>query len=447
MILFNKKVLVYGLKESGLGAIKLLKKHKAKVYCYDDNKENFSNLPNFCDDIVKVEAITENLLSFIDLIVVSPSISLTNKNLILAQILGKKIISEIELAYLFKKGKIISVTGSNGKSTTVSLIYHILCHAGKKTSLVGNIGNSFAKEVSLSKRKTYVVEVSSFQLEASQKYRSNIACFLNFCENHLDRHFSLAEYFNAKKKLFDNQKSSDFAVLNFDEEKIKNIKTKAKKFYFSLKNKVKGAFLDGGKIYFNNGVCEEVLTLSSIKLKGEHNIQNVLCAVVACKLFGISNEQIKGGVETFFGLSHRIEFVDNIDGISFYNDSKSTTTKSTLTALNCFENNNVLLILGGSDKNCDFSNLFPINSCVKKIFAIGKTKDKIMLCAKQNGFLNVEVFDNFKFMVEASLNFAKAENLNVVLLSPATASFDMFKNFEERGDVFKNCVKELKSEK
>ncbi|MGN1208090.1 MAG: UDP-N-acetylmuramoyl-L-alanine--D-glutamate ligase [Christensenellales bacterium] len=444
MIIKNKKVLVYGLGESGFGAIELLQKKKAKVFVFDDDMQKLEKL-NL--NVTKINAITENFLSNIDLIVLNPSVSIYSENLALAQILGKKIISEIELAFLFSKGKIISVTGSNGKSTTASLIFHILKLSGQKTSVVGNIGNSFSKSVCKNPKQTFVVEVSSFQLETCQKYNSKIACFLNFCENHLDRHFSLKEYFNTKKRIFKNQKRNDFCILNFDDEKVKEIKTKSKTYYFSLKSKVKGCYVFENKIYFCDKTCEEVLSFDDIKLKGEHNLQNVLCAVLVAKLMKIKNQDIKSAVSSFFGLAHRIEFVEKIDNISFYNDSKSTTVKSTQTALKCFDTSRVLLILGGSDKNCDFGELFPLPNCVKKIFAVGKVKNKILLLAKQFGFLNVQTFDDFKIMVSESLQASKNENLDVVLLSPATASFDMFKNFEERGDTFKNLVKELNCEK
>lgn len=445
MQLKKKKVLVYGLGESGRGAIDLLLKKKAKVYVYDDNVNAFCE--NF-ENCTKVNAITENLLKLIDLIVVNPSVSMKCENLKLAQILNKKIISEIELGSNFSKGKIISVTGSNGKSTTVSLIQHILSFTGKKSSLVGNIGKSFAGEASKNPKQTFVVEVSSFQLESSNKYKTDIACFLNFCENHLDRHFSLKEYFETKKKIFLNQSRHGFAILNFDDEKVKEIKPKAKTFYFSLKSKVNGCYISSDKIYFKNN-CRiiEVINLSDIKLKGEHNLQNVLCAVLVAKLLKIKNQVIKSAISSFYGLEHRIEFVKKIDGISFYNDSKSTTVKSTKTALQYFKDNKVLLILGGSDKNCNFNELFPMPKCVKKIFAIGEVKDKLLLIAKQNNFNDIEAFDNFSLMTSASFSVSKSENLDVVLLSPATASFDMFKNFEQRGEVFKNLVEGIESEK
>lgn len=445
MRLKNKKVLVYGMGESGQGAIKLLLKHKAKIYAYDDNFKMVENLPN---NIIKVENITENFLKQIDLIVLNPSVSIYSENIKLALLLNKKIISEIELAFLFKKGNIISITGSNGKSTTSTLIYNILKQADIKTSLVGNIGNSFSGEVSLNKKQTYVVEVSSFQLETSNKYNSKIACFLNFTENHLDRHFSLKEYFETKLKIFQNQSRKDFSVLNYDDEKVRNITTKSNTYYFSKNNKVKGVYVFNNYIYFNNGKTEEkVLNICDIKLKGEHNLENVLCAVLVAKLYKIKNEDIILAVSRFYGLEHRIEFVDKIDNILFYNDSKSTTVKSTKTAIKCFSEDRVLLILGGSDKGFGFDDLFEnLDKQVKHIICLGEVKDKILLSSKKYNFDNIESVDSFDLAVKLSLITAKRENLNVVLLSPATASFDSFKNFEERGETFKKLVKDFKSE-
>ena len=445
MRLKNKKVLVYGMGNSGQGAIKLLLKHKTKIYAYDDNYKMVENLP---DNIIKVENITENFLKQIDLIVLNPSVSMYSENIKLALLLNKKIISEIELAFLFKKGNIISITGSNGKSTTSTLIYNILKQADIKESLVGNIVNSFSGEVSNNKKQTYVVEVSSFQLETSNKYNSKIACFLNFTENHLDRHFSLKEYFETKLKIFQNQSRKDFSVLNYDDEKVRNITTKSNTYYFSKNSKVKGVYVFNNYIYFNNGKTEEkVLNICDIKLKGEHNLENVLCAVLVAKLYKIKNEDIILAVSRFYGLEHRIEFVDKIDNILFYNDSKSTTVKSTKTAIKCFSEDRVLLILGGSDKGFGFDDLFEnLDKQVKHIICLGEVKDKILLSSKKYNFDNIESVDSFDLAVKLSLITAKRENLNVVLLSPATASFDSFKNFEERGETFKKLVEDFKSE-
>ena len=442
MRLKNKNVLVYGLGVSGKGAIKLLKRLKSKVFVYDDNN---SALNSLCDDkVYLVNKISEEFIKTLDLIVVNPSVSKYCENLILAFENNIKIISEIELAYRFCKGKIISVTGSNGKSTTCSLIYSILSGLKKKSSLVGNIGYSFCESVNKDPKQTFVVEVSSFQLETIDKYKSNIACFTNFTENHLDRHFSIKEYFETKCKIFNNQKNSDYRILNFDDNKVKTLKFK-KTYFFSRKTKVKGTFVKDDYIYFNNGKKEEkILPLSLIKLIGEHNLENVLCAVLVCKLMKVPNNIIQLGVERFMGLNHRIEFVKELNGISFYNDSKSTTVKATLTALSCFNNHRVLLILGGSDKGFDFLPLFQdLPTCVKKIIAIGEVKDKILKDAQNVNFENVISCDDFEDMVKCAYEYSMSENLDTVLLSPATASFDMFKNFEDRGDVFKGLVEKL----
>lgn len=446
MKLKNKKVLVYGLGESGLGTIELLKTKRAKILLYDDN---INALQNFeCDFVTKIEAITENFLESIDLIVVNPSISIFNENLKLAAMLNIKIISEIELAFSFKKGKVVSITGSNGKSTTSTLIYNIFKQAKMKTSLVGNIGNSFCKEVSNNKKQAYIVEVSSFQLETINKYRSNTACFLNFTENHLDRHFSIKNYFETKCKIFKNSKNKDFIVLNFDDEKVRSIKANKNTFYFSKTAKVKGTFVLDDYICFNNGQrLERVVNLNQIKLLGKHNLENVLCAILVAKLNKIKNEDIIKAVESFYGIDHRISFVEEINGIKYYNDSKSTTCKATLTALNCFKSDRVLLILGGSDKGFEFTPLFDnLPNCVKNIVVIGEVKDKILLDAKKHNFYNIMTANTFEEAIFKAKLCAESEGLNVVLLSPATASFDMFNNFEERGRIFEKLVKEFNSE-
>lgn len=446
MSLKNKKVLVYGLGKSGLGAIKLLKLKKAKIFVYDDNTEVLKQFKDDC--VINIEAITENFLEEIDLIVVNPCVSIYSDNLKLAFIKNVKIISEIELAYLCKKGKVISITGSNGKSTTSTLIYNIFNLANKNAVLVGNIGNSFCGEVFNSKKHTYIVEVSSFQLETIDKYKSDTACFLNFSENHLDRHFSLKNYFETKFRIFKNLNKKDFKVLNYDDEKLRGIKINSKTFYFSKFKQVKGTFIKDGSIYFNSGKkIEKIIELDCVKLIGEHNLENVLCAVLVAKLNKIKNEFIKKAVENFYGINHRIEYVDEIKGVKYFNDSKSTTCKATLTALDCFKNNSVLLILGGSDKGFEFTPLFEnLPKCVKKIICIGEVKNKILLEAKKHSFFNITESDSFINAIHLARLMSVSENLDIVLLSPATASFDMFKNFEERGETFKKIIKEFKGE-
>ena len=446
MNLKNKKVLVYGLGKSGIGAIKLLKKLKAKIFVYDDNIEV---LNNFNDNLVtKIDCITENLLSNINLIVVNPCVSIYNEHLKLANILNKKIISEIELAYLFCKGKIIALTGSNGKTTTSTLTYNIFKENNCNCSLVGNVGTSFADVVSVNPKQTFVVEVSSFQLETINKFRANTACFLNFSENHLDRHFSLDNYFKTKCKIFKNSKHKDYKILNYDDKTLQNIPKTKNTYYFSLNQMVKGTYVKEGYIYFYNGKTQEqIIDLSCIKLIGEHNIENVLCSVLIAKLNKIKTEVIERVVKNFYGINHRIEYSETINFVKFYNDSKSTTIKATQTALNCFKEDRVLLILGGSNKENDYNELFiNLPSQVKQIIAIGEIREKILKIASLYNFKNIIAFDDFNMAIKNSYFLSLQNCCNVVLFSPATASYDMFKNFEERGDCFKNIVKEIKSE-
>lgn len=442
MIFRNKKFLVYGLGKSGIGAIHLLKKLRAKVFYFDDNVKT-----DYFEGVKRLDFVPENL-SQIEYIVLNPSVSKYSENLILADIMGIKIISEIELAFYAKKGKIISVTGSNGKSTTSTLISHILQVSQIQNELVGNIGISFCEKVCERKKNNFVVEVSSFQLETTKKYHSNIACFLNFTENHLDRHFSLKEYFETKKKIFDNQTKKDYAILNFDDAKVKEIQTNSQVYYFSKNVKVEGTYVLDGQIYFaSKGNIEKILDVCDINLRGDHNLENVLCAVLVCKLFGMDNQAIKSGVSSFYGINHRIEYVDEIDNIDFYNDSKSTTVRATQTALECFRNKKILLILGGSRKNIDYDPLFQtLPQCVKEVLAVGEIRDEIYCSAQKNHFSNISICENLQKSIRVALSLARAKNLDVVLLSPATASFDEFKNFEERGDTFKKIVKELKNE-
>lgn len=437
----NKNILVYGLGETGKGAIELLLKNKAKVFLYDDNLDNLNNYHK--NSVIKLESLTQNILKIFDFIVVNPSVSKYCEILKLASLLRIKLVSEIELASWFCKGKIYAITGSNGKTTTCTLLYNILKQNGRKCALVGNIGHSFCLEVAKNSRQDFVVEVSSFQLETTTKFRTKISAFLNFSENHLDRHFSLDEYFKTKLKIFDEAK---FSITNLDDRFTRDIKRK-REFNFSKFAEVKGAYLKTDKIFFKNKKIEKVLDMSDIKLLGEHNIENVLCAVTFAKLLKIKNEDIKTAVQNFYGIEHRIEYVDTFQEIKFYNDSKSTTIQSTLKALECFKQNKVVLILGGSDKGFSFDKLFEnLPKQVNEIVAIGEMAESIVKSAWNYNFYNIISTNSFSMAINLAKNLAINLGCDLVLLSPATASFDMFKSYEERGEVFKKIVGELKNE-
>lgn len=437
----NKNILVYGLGETGKGAIELLLKNKAKVFLYDDNLESLKSYHK--NGVIKLESLTQNILKIFEFIVVNPSVSKYCEILKLATLLRIKLVSEIELASWFCRGKIYAITGSNGKTTTCTLLYNILKQSGRKCALVGNIGHSFCLEVAKNDRQDFVVEVSSFQLETTTKFKTKISAFLNFSENHLDRHFSLDEYFKTKLKIFDYAK---FSITNLDDRFTRDIK-RNREFNFSKFAEVKGAFLKSGEIFFKNKKVEKVLDVSDIKLLGEHNIENVLCATTFAKLLKVKNEDIKKAVQNFYGIEHRIEYVDTFNNVKFYNDSKSTTIQSTLKALECFKENRVVLILGGSDKGFSFDKLFEtLPKQVDEIVAIGEMAESIVKSAWKNNFYNIISTNSFSMAINLAKNLAINLGCDLVLLSPATASFDMFKNYEERGETFKKIVGELKNE-
>lgn len=437
----NKNILVYGLGETGKGAIELLLKNKAKVFLYDDNLENLKSYHK--NGVIKLESLTQNILKIFEFIVVNPSVSKYCEILKLATLLRVKLVSEIELASWFCKGKIYAITGSNGKTTTCTLLYNILKQSGRKCALVGNIGHSFCLEVAKNNKQDFVVEVSSFQLETTTKFKTKISAFLNFSENHLDRHFSLDEYFKTKLKIFDCAK---YSITNLDDRFTRDIKRK-REFNFSKFAEVKGTFLKSGEIIFKNKKIEKVLDVSDIKLFGEHNIENVLCATTFAKLLKIKNEVIKKAVQNFYGIEHRIEYVDTFNNIKFYNDSKSTTIQSTLKALECFKESRVVLILGGSDKGFSFDKLFEtLPKQVNEIVAIGEMAESIVKSAWKNNFYNIISTNSFSMAINLAKNLAINLGCDIVLLSPATASFDMFKNYEERGETFKKIVGELRNE-
>ena len=431
------KVLVVGAGKSGRSAHDYLYKHNYIVDFADEKIVN-ANEKEF------EEYDKDRLFEGLSFIVVSPGISFSLPFMKEAKIRKIKIIPEIELGTVNIKGNIIAVTGTNGKTTTVSLINFLLKNSGKNIFCGGNIGvpvTSFCDETKAG--DVTVLECSSYQLEGVKKFHANIACILNFSVDHLTRHKTLKRYIWCKNNIVKNQTANDYLLLNFDNELLmKNVpKTKAKIYYFSTKNKVVGCYVKRGCIYFNDNQKEEkLLSLKDIKLVGEHNISNVLAAVLAVYL-KTKNKQILKEVKNFNGVEHRIEYVKTVRGIEFFNDSKATNIDSTIVATKSFKCK-INLILGGSDKGYDFDELFKnLPKNVENIAIFGETKNKIAFSAKKLNFKNYIICDNLK---ESTIKlFNKASKNSVVLLSPACASFDHFSNFEERGNVFKKIVREI----
>jgi UDP-N-acetylmuramoylalanine--D-glutamate ligase len=443
----NKRVLVVGLARTGVATALFCAGRGARVTATDTRteKELGDTVAALQKDGISLElgGHRQELILDADLIIPSPGVPAGAPLLQFARSKGVTIWSEIELAYRFLKGRLIGITGSNGKTTTTSLIEHILRSAGFSTILAGNIGTPLISCVERSSEKTATVaELSSFQLELIEKFRPNISVFLNLTPDHLDRHHTLESYGAAKARIFENQTESDSAILNADDPgTTPYAPAKPHLFWFSRKQRVaQGAFVKESEILFRHeGAEETILKLTDIPLAGAHNVENVLAAVAATRLAGAEPSAIAKGVRSFAGVEHRLEFVAEIGGVRFYNDSKATNVDATLKALDAFLGR-ILIILGGKDKGSDYTVLqAPLREKAILALLIGAAADKI---EKQiSGSVAIEQAGTLERAVETAAHAARAGD--VVLLAPACASFDQFQNYEHRGRVFKELVHQL----
>jgi UDP-N-acetylmuramoylalanine--D-glutamate ligase len=452
MELNNKRVLVVGLGKSGVASALFLKAHGAKVTVSDTKSgdELRNEIPALLDHGITVETGGHGERTFRgqDLIVVSPGVPVDAPPLVQARSLGEAVIGEIELAARFLPGPMVAITGSNGKTTTTTLTGEILTAGGLPTFVGGNIGTPAISLVEGAKPETVIVlEVSSFQLETIQTFRPKVAVVLNVTPDHLDRHRTFEAYVNAKARMFENQTGEDFAVLNEDDPTCVEMaaRTRAQVFWFSRHKEVKqGAWVHDGNIVFRDGSQQqrpqqrEIMQVSEIPLKGAHNLENVLAAVCAGVLMGCSPEKIRQAVRDFKAVEHRLEFVATIRGVDYYNDSKATNVDATIKALESFPSN-IHLILGGKDKGSDYSVLNDLlRQRVKRVYTIGAAAEKIESQIKDVEVVHAETLENALRKANAV-----ADPGDVVLLAPACASFDQFKNYEQRGKVFKEIVRGL----
>jgi UDP-N-acetylmuramoylalanine--D-glutamate ligase len=358
---------------------------------------------------------------------------------------GVEVLSEIELAFRFLRGRVVGITGTNGKSTTATLSHNILQGEGINSFLAGNIGTPLISFVEESKDDhVYVTELSSFQLEYVKQFRAYISVLLNISPDHLDWHGSFADYFEAKKHLLELQNTEDITILNRDDPLIWDLRENArpKVFGFSRSQRIMpGCFIEKEWIVCTNGKEERIIPISEIPLHGIHNQENVMSSTLIAFLFGIPPAAMKETIKAFHSLEHRLEEVATFENVVFYNDSKATNVGATLKSLESFDRK-IILILGGRDKGGNFKVLKkPVAERVKKILLIGEASEKIALALKNNGGISMEAVSSLREAVEKG--FQAASPGEVVLLAPACTSFDMFKNFEERGRVFKHEVFQL----
>ncbi len=443
----GKKVLVVGLGKSGLAAALFLRHKGAQVTVSDVRSAEAlaKDIPALLEEGIMVEAGGHGLLTFRrqDLIVVSPGVPLNTPELLQVRSFGLPIIGELELAARFLKGKIMAITGSNGKTTTTALAGEILKEAGLPTLVGGNIGVPVVSLIEESTDDTWsVLEVSSFQLETTEQFHPSIAVILNITPDHLDRHGSFENYARAKERIFAAQNKSDSAVLNADNARAAEaaVRSNAPVHWFSLEHSVRqGAWVEDGYVVYRSAPeaeTEQVMPLGKIPLKGEHNVENVLAAVCAARLAGVPAAAIAHAIGKFQAVEHRLEYVATVRGVEFYNDSKATNVDATAKAIAAFSSG-IHLILGGKDKGSDYTALSQLlRERVCAVYTIGSAAAKIE--SQLRGVVALHSCETLEHAVNTAA--AAAHPGQVVLLAPACSSFDQFENYEHRGRVFKELV-------
>ncbi len=452
----GKKFLVIGAARTGIAAVEYLAGHGAEKVILSDNKAEEACLDKAAREALQCydnvlfafgRAPLEREVLTSDMLILSPSVKPSVPAVQLAKQNNIKVMTEIEFAFLFAKAPVIAITGTNGKTTTTSLTGEIFKAAGIETRVAGNIGYPFIACVDeLDEQGAFVLEISSYQLELCTLLRPKVATITNITPDHIDRHGTFEEYTNVKYKVAGNQHESDTLVLNDDDELTRQAKkhTKAKCVYFSTEHKVhNGGYYnkeDGNLYIVRDG--KEVLLLNrrEMKMPGMHNVANALCAAVCAYAFHIAPSVIGDTIRNFKGVEHRIEYVATIDGVDYINDSKGTNTDATSMALKAMEKP-VVLLLGGYDKDSQFDDLIEyIKEKTSHIIVLGATKEKIVAMLDKYGYASYTVVERFDDAIAAAKKVARPGE--VVLLSPACASWDMFSSFEERGDLFKKIVNE-----
>jgi len=444
----GKKVSVFGMARSGLAVARLLVKNGAFVFLTDTKEEEELKLETEELRRLNIDFDTgfhsQKALDHKDFIVLSPGISSDIPVLKRAQEVGLPLFSEIEVAFWLCPAQIVGITGSNGKTTTSTLVGEILKQDGRECQVAGNIGTPFSSVVeTVSSQGTIVLELSSFQLENIEEFKPKAAGLLNISPDHLDRYPDLESYSEAKFKIFENQTPEDFAILNMDDDYSKKIKDHCKGqiiFFSILKELEQGSFLKDGELLIRlDGKTEKILDVSELGIKGLHNLSNAACACAVSSVLGIKKDSIQQALKSFKGVEHRLEQVKIISGVKFINDSKATNVRSVWYALDSVPEP-ILLIAGGRDKGGDFTQLREMaKEKLKGLILIGEAKEKI---DKAIGDLVKSIkVDNLEEAVKKAYEMASPGDC--VLLSPGCASFDMFENYEHRGKVFKSTVRQL----
>ncbi len=455
----GKKVLVFGSGISGESAAELLLRQGAGVVLYDGNEKlDAAEVEKKITDSIRdagdmsapdleivLGAFPEEMLGELSLVVISPGVPADLPIVEKIRQQGIPVWGEIELAYVFGKGQVLAITGTNGKTTTTALLGEIMSNDRESVFVVGNIGNPYTSVVPRTEDSSVIVaEISSFQLETIHTFRPKVSAILNITPDHLNRHHTMEAYIAAKERIAENQTADDVCVLNYEDEVLRGFgeKTKAQVLYFSSRRRLKrGVYLENGEIIIDLGEKIPLCRVDSLHILGTHNYENVMAAAAMAYAYGVPVDVIRKTVCEFRGVEHRIEFVAEKNGVAFYNDSKGTNPDAAIRGIQAM-NRPTILIGGGYDKDSTYEEwINAFDGKVKKLVLLGATRDKIAETARRLGFEDIVMADTFEEAFEKCVEYSCPGD--AVLLSPACASWGMFKNYEERGDKFKELVNQL----
>lgn len=451
MQLKGKKVLVFGAGKSGVSAIRLLQKQEADILLYDSNpnltKEDFQDKFDIEHRFTLITGeLNEAVTDTIDLMVISPGVALDHPDVERIIAKGVPVWGEIELAYRLAKGKIIGITGTNGKTTTTTLVGEIMKTFFDEVYVVGNIGNPYTEvAMTTTEKAVSVIELSSFQLETIREFKPDVSAILNITPDHLNRHHTMENYIAAKENVARNQTKEEVCVLNYEDEILremgKRLKTKVL-FYSSTTKLSDGLYLEGEEIWYSrNGDRILVCNINELKIFGKHNYENIMAATGMALSIGVPMDLIHTALVNFKAVEHRIEFVETINGVSYYNDSKGTNPDASIKAIQAMRTPTIV-IGGGYDKKVPFDEwIEAFEDKVKYLVLLGQTREQIAETAKRHGFHDIIMVEDLKEAVNVAAG--KAVPGDSVLLSPACASWGMFENYEQRGRLFKEYVREL----
>ena len=459
MDLNEKNVLVFGAGISGEAAAGLLLRQGARVILYDGNKnldlqsvksriaDSVRDMTDRPEENLKIVSgeFPEEVVKELSLAVISPGVPADLPVVEQMRNLDIPVWGEIELAYAFGRGDVLAITGTNGKTTTTALLGEIMANYKESVFVVGNIGNPYTSIVPRTEESSVIVaEISSFQLETIHTFRPKVSAILNITPDHLNRHHTMEAYVAAKERIAENQTKEDVCVLNYEDKLLREFgeRTKAEVLYFSSKRKLKrGVYLDSGEIIIDLGEKISLCSVDSLHILGTHNYENVMAAAAMAYAYGVPAEVIQKTVCQFRGVEHRIEFVAEKNGVAFYNDSKGTNPDAAIRGIQAM-NRPTVLIGGGYDKDSTYEEwINAFDGKVKKLVLLGATRDKIAETARRLGFEDIVMADSFEEAFDKCVEYSRPGD--AVLLSPACASWGMFKNYEERGDKFKELVNQL----